>query len=1128
MLNAFHARSILELGPKERVKIDSICAHSDKLLLGASSGNLRIYTVHSPDTADVSLSPPRIIEKFSRKPIDALACIKESSILISLSNSLISIHDLESFVLQQTLQKTSGALCFAVTTNIEKDDDTGIPSIVSRLAVGGKKRLLLYSWHDAEFRDGREISVGGNVRTITWASGGGKVVVGLGWGGFVMVDVHTGVAADIVPPAATANGVGPDGKPVAEAAAESGGGQWGWGMGGMGMGMGGWGMGGWGSKPLSTRLKGEELLLVKDKTTLFIDSKGNALPDKSSIPWPYAPDAIAYSYPYLVSLHQSQQHLEVRNPATQSLLQTIQLPGVTALHVPPPNVALVHAGKLFYVCSPTQVWRMGSVDYEAQVQELIKNGHLDEAISILEQLESVLVDGKEEKIREVQMLKAQSLFDKRQYRESMELFANVEAPPERVIRLFPKIIAGELSIVGEDKHKESDEGSIHEASGTESGETPENGGVEGGGTGTNGTASTEQLGEHPDDAQTASTGEAVVGEDSDKRANGIDAGPVISSLRKIVTDDTSSIRSKKLTDDDAASVRGSIRGGKAPLPPKVPPKKSTPSILDEKELRKAVNELTVYLGNSRLLLSKYIERLQAQQSQASLASTASAGAPPSPIKAPFGDSYFATRNASADSVVDKNQNGVDDRLEKAWATAKLVHTTLFRAYMYSKPTLVGSLVRQPNHCDPVVVNERLKETGRFHDLVDFFGGKKLHREALTLLKQFAEAPTEDPRAPSLHGPTRIIHYLQTLDSTHLPLIFEFAQHPLLISPTLAMEIFLTDSENAESLPRQKVLDYLQRLDRALAIRYLEHLINQLRDLTPDFHGRLISLYLEHIQKTDWLAENAGDEAVAKEKKDEWKERLLEFLRESRQYRSDRVLGLLPKDDPDFWEARAVVLSNMGRHREALEIYVFKLESPLKAEEYCVRVHASQSSTSSSTTPSKQASAIREKPQQQQHLNVFHILLEMYLAPQPPYPPTLQLDNALTILTRHGSRLDASQALALIPEDMQIQRLEGYFESRIRGANSEGSEGMIRAQLGKGVGWGLEEKLVGLRGRNVVVKEGRVCPLCHKRLGRSVVSVLPSGEVVHYGCGVQKRGGGGGSGGSGSGSGAEVGGGWRKF
>jgi hypothetical protein len=37
-------------------------------------------------------------------------------------------------------------------------------------------------------------------------------------------------------------------------------------------------------------------------------------------------------------------------------------------------------------------------------------------------------------------------------------------------------------------------------------------------------------------------------------------------------------------------------------------------------------------------------------------------------------------------------------------------------------------------------------------------------------------------------------------------------------------------------------------------------------------------------------------------------------------------------DPNFYEAQAVVLSNMGQHKQALEIYVFKLGDPEKAEE----------------------------------------------------------------------------------------------------------------------------------------------------------------------------------------------------
>jgi hypothetical protein len=46
-----------------------------------------------------------------------------------------------------------------------------------------------------------------------------------------------------------------------------------------------------------------------------------------------------------------------------------------------------------------------------------------------------------------------------------------------------------------------------------------------------------------------------------------------------------------------------------------------------------------------------------------------------------------------------------------------------------------------------------------------------------------------------------------------------------------------------------------------------------------------------------------------------------------------------------------------------------------------------------------------------------------------------------------------------------------------------------------------ELLLGEEGRNrrVVVQEERVCGVCHKRLGQTVVAVLPDNSVVHYGC-----------------------------
>jgi hypothetical protein len=171
-----------------------------------------------------------------------LACIKEAGILVSLADSNVHIHDLNDFTLTETLTKARGASTLAITSNVERDPETQIPSIVSKLAIGVRRKLLLYSWADGGFQEGKEVTLSGNVRSLTWASGH-KIVVGLA-SGFVMVDVDTASVEEIVP-TETTNGASKGGDEKA-----------GWGS--------YIGMGSWGSKSLSTRLAGDELLLVKD------------------------------------------------------------------------------------------------------------------------------------------------------------------------------------------------------------------------------------------------------------------------------------------------------------------------------------------------------------------------------------------------------------------------------------------------------------------------------------------------------------------------------------------------------------------------------------------------------------------------------------------------------------------------------------------------------------------------------------------------------------------------------------------------------------------------------------------------------------------------------------------------
>jgi hypothetical protein len=227
-----------------------------------------------------------------------------------------------------------------------------------------------------------------------------------------------------------------------------------------------------------------------------------------------------------------------------------------------------------------------------------------------------------------------------------------------------------------------------------------------------------------------------------------------------------------------------------------------------------------------------------------------------------------------------------DREKELVRIAKLVDTTLFKAYMLVRPSLAGSLFRIPNFCEPDVVNEKLLENGRYNDLVDFFYGKQLHQPALELLKRFGEAKDPDEAAPTLHGPQRTVGYLQNLPPEMIDLILEFAEWPLRADSDLGMEIFLADTENAEKLDSERVVAFLQRIDLNLAVKYLEHIINELNDLTPEFHNRLVSAYMEDLKMWDDHNDPAWHDLMY---------RLLSFLRSSKQYSLSKAFGLIPRE-----------------------------------------------------------------------------------------------------------------------------------------------------------------------------------------------------------------------------------------
>lgn len=290
-----------------------------------------------------------------------------------------------------------------------------------------------------------------------------------------------------------------------------------------------------------------------------------------------------------------------------------------------------------------------------------------------------------------------------------------------------------------------------------------------------------------------------------------------------------------------------------------------------KDLEIATSELAGFLVDARTKLQRYLN-------------------PDGSLKEAFpndNDPVDCDHKTSVDNLlVPKRTNAEKSRQQQLLETAKLVDTTLFRAYMLARPSMAGPLFRLPNFCDAEVVSEKLLETGRYNDLIDFFFGKGLHREALDLLKRFGQEKEENGAVPQLKGPQRTVGYLQNLPPEMIDVILQYAEWPIRTDPDLGMEIFLADTENAETLPRSKVLDFLHGIDSKLEIKYLQHIIHELNDSTPEFHQRLIDVYLAGLKSQAF-----ADEA----EKSAWEKDFLEFLKSSKHYESWKVIRQLNKD-----------------------------------------------------------------------------------------------------------------------------------------------------------------------------------------------------------------------------------------
>ncbi|CCO30777.1 Vam6/Vps39-like protein Short=hVam6p [Rhizoctonia solani AG-1 IB] len=902
-------------GIKDRV--EALFATSDKLYLGTNTGTLYIYSSEKVEGSD----EPKLIlqdtkKSFVRRQIDQLGILKDISSLVVLSDSVVTLFPLSTLSTPTVLTQTRNASVFALETSVQyelsdgsyatatQSGSKGIATVVTVLAVGCKRKVVIFRWHDGEAQPVKELALDHTPRAIAFSTPH-TIVMAYPPPDNAILSLTTMALTEFVTPATTTVSNNP-------------------GI-GMGMGMGALtGLGGYmglGSKAKFAAVKIEEgeVLIPKDSTGLFFGVDGQTT-RPVGIDWPASPEETVYTKPYIISSFPpnslpdlealnttaiaaiatptiSNSALQIRSALSLQPVQTLKYPFIEdptqPPPPPPPATKLGSASKqptiaphtlrlltsspgtgpgapTFILSTPTDrtalanegstLWTLIMHPWQDQISELVRHEKYADALALLG-----VVSVQPDPTKHIQGLRGVQLFQEGQFEQAIDMFLALDMNPAKVIALYPDSISGRLAaprerwikLFGGEVEKPEETKETKEEEGQKSIAV-----VEGAGDEEVQKAVTAVTGSPPMEPQSPPA--SIVGSAgiSSRIKAGLGAMGVRDEAESIK--DVSSSKTKKGPDEFTLSTRA----------------------------------LGTFLVDRR-------PKIPAALVPFGITAAQSADLPA--LSAASVDELMALPSAPLSTLT-------PEQLVRA---AQLVDTALFRLYLFTKPSMIGALCRVDNWCEVVEVEEALRARKKFTELIDLYRGKKMHAKALDLLFDLSKEE-EDPLDKYMSS----IRYLQKLGPEYLDLIFKSARWIFEEKPDMAFDIFT--AEEAE-LPPKKVADYLESIDPMLCIRFIEYLFAERQEESTTFGDRLVELYLRQTVKLKKERSSEHERLYSK---------LLAFVNTSKYYDFDRLYALLPQTD--LHEVRAVVLGKLGNHHGALEIYAHKIQDYTEAEEHVLQ------------------------------------------------------------------------------------------------------------------------------------------------------------------------------------------------
>ncbi|KIJ98466.1 hypothetical protein K443DRAFT_9137 [Laccaria amethystina LaAM-08-1] len=320
-----------------------------------------------------------------------------------------------------------------VDFNNPNNNPKPVPTIVTQLVVGCRRKVVIYSWKDGEPQEAKEVSLPHSARVVTFLNPD-TACFAYSPTEYAIFSISTMSAVDVVTP-----------LPVTS------------------------------SKGTLTGLTGYMILGLgaKSKPAVVQAGDSEALIAKDIIEWRAHPEELTVVSPYIFSIlppgtvpispaegsptigtTQTQPSLYHPPSPTTPSSSAVQFPPNTAIRLMttsssakfPLILTTTPTDRTAAIAEGSSIWQFSMKSWSEQIDELVLAGKYSDALALLDTIDEALLPDKGQRRIKIRALNAVAQFRDSKFDAAIDTFMELDFNPAKVVALYPDAVAGRLSV----------------------------------------------------------------------------------------------------------------------------------------------------------------------------------------------------------------------------------------------------------------------------------------------------------------------------------------------------------------------------------------------------------------------------------------------------------------------------------------------------------------------------------------------------------------------------------------------------------------------------------------------------------------------------------------------------------